>query len=211
MNIQTLGERIQLLKNKVGMVRLSADAGISHQQINRYIRGGSQATIGPIVAMAKSAGVSIEWLATGVGEVDKELAADPNTDSIVELQLLNESQSISNQSKQAAPVYFSKNFLSSTFGFDTQKLYVYLVDTDENAGGIKYGDILVIDSSTQSGNGLFVINVNNHMQVLKLLHLPSGVLQINHGDLPSESYTLTQEQQSTINIIGRVAWQGGKS
>ncbi|MCH7479732.1 MAG: helix-turn-helix domain-containing protein, partial [SAR324 cluster bacterium] len=42
-------------------------AGISESQLYRYIGGESSPTIEPLVQIARAAGVSLEWLATGYG------------------------------------------------------------------------------------------------------------------------------------------------
>ena len=65
--INGMGSRISEISQLLGSKKdLSKAAGISQAQLYRIIKGESQPTIGPLVAMAKAANVSIEWLITGV-------------------------------------------------------------------------------------------------------------------------------------------------
>ncbi len=206
----SIGDRILVIKNKVGSTALSNASGLSTTQINRYIRGGSQPTIGPMVAMAECAGVSLEWLDTGEGPQAKHASFDNSSAPIADLNQVREPGAEYTTTKPDMPVFFTNAYLQRSLGLLPETSMVYVVENSDNAGGVKRGDVIVVDISAKSGNGLFVVNVSNDLQVLKLLFMPGGDLQISHGDGADSSYTLTEAQQKSIEVLGRVAWRGGK-
>ena len=66
--ISGIGSRIGDISENFGTKKeLAEAAGISSAQLYRIIKGDSQPTIGPLVAMAEATGVYLEWLATGRG------------------------------------------------------------------------------------------------------------------------------------------------
>ena len=68
--LKHLGQRIATAASLVGgKKRLSKDAGISESHLYRCIRGTSATTIEPLLAIAKAADVSLEWLLTGQGDM----------------------------------------------------------------------------------------------------------------------------------------------
>jgi transcriptional regulator with XRE-family HTH domain len=61
-----IGTRINAIAGKVGgKVALAKSAGLSESQLHRIVAGESQPKIEAVAAMAKAAGVSVGWLATG--------------------------------------------------------------------------------------------------------------------------------------------------
>jgi transcriptional regulator with XRE-family HTH domain len=65
---QALGSRIDQLADLLGGKKeLARLANVSEVQIYRYINGENVPNVNVIVKLARAAGVSIEWLATGEG------------------------------------------------------------------------------------------------------------------------------------------------
>lgn len=64
-----LGLRIEAAAKIVGTrVDAAKAAGISDDQLARMIDGTSQPSFWPLVALARAAGISLSWLATGIGD-----------------------------------------------------------------------------------------------------------------------------------------------
>lgn len=68
-----LGARIDAVCRLIGTKKDAANiGGISNDMLHRYVRGEvKQPRFRPLVAMCMAAGVSVEWLATGLGEMRK--------------------------------------------------------------------------------------------------------------------------------------------
>ena len=65
----SFSERVRYISQKVGGIeKLSTLAEISKRVISQYISGQSEPTRPRIIAMANAGDVSVEWLATGLGE-----------------------------------------------------------------------------------------------------------------------------------------------
>lgn len=75
-----LGSRLSLIANELGGLEKAArEASVSLAQFKRYIKGDNQPTFGSMVALAKSSNVSLEWLATGEGQMRPDDAASDDT------------------------------------------------------------------------------------------------------------------------------------
>lgn len=49
-------------------------AGVSEGVVRKYVKGGAEPTVSRLIAMADAAGVSINWLATGRGSKNEDIA-----------------------------------------------------------------------------------------------------------------------------------------
>ena len=68
-----IGSRINKLSRMVGgKKKLAEMAGLSESQLHRIISGESQAKIEPLAAMARGAGVLLDWLAFGDGPMRRD-------------------------------------------------------------------------------------------------------------------------------------------
>ncbi len=74
----SLGKRIAAVADSVGgRRRLAYLAGISESQLYRYLSGQSQPTVVPLILIAQVGGVSLQWLATGEGNMHLSEVDDP--------------------------------------------------------------------------------------------------------------------------------------
>lgn len=77
MSVETFPDRLGLIVGDHGtMRRLSIESGVPYRTIQNYLGGGrrkpTMPTLGNLVAIADTAGVSIEWLATGRGPMFRQ-------------------------------------------------------------------------------------------------------------------------------------------
>jgi len=97
MNEENFGDRLKKAAAKIGgQVELAKKTGISSRSINAYVMGQVDPSRERVIAMAQAAGVSVAWLAAGVGlmhqgdvvEKGPPLKAAPEEDINIQ-QLLN--------------------------------------------------------------------------------------------------------------------------
>lgn len=60
-----------------GAASLARAAGLSDRVVGKWKSGESEPNVSRLVALARAAGVSVEWLATGRGSVDDQVLDDP--------------------------------------------------------------------------------------------------------------------------------------
>src|SRR5881296_2265137 len=78
-SLAELGRRIEAVVDRFKTRKAAAEhAGITPEQLARYIRGENQAGFLTLARMAMAAGVSLEWLATGEGEIAAPTRATPD-------------------------------------------------------------------------------------------------------------------------------------
>lgn len=90
-----IGARIRLAAERIGTrAKAAKAAGISNDMLYRYIREQSPPSFSAMTGLALSAGVSLEWLATGKGSPGGGVASPAGTYSAgpveVDLDLLEE-------------------------------------------------------------------------------------------------------------------------
>ncbi|MGC1331032.1 helix-turn-helix domain-containing protein, partial [Pseudomonas sp.] len=65
-SLDGLGQRIADMAESLGGKRnLARQAGVHETQLYKYIRGGSAPSLAVCLAMARAAGVSLDWLIAG--------------------------------------------------------------------------------------------------------------------------------------------------
>lgn len=89
-HVKGIGTRISAVCKTLGSRKDAAEAaGVSTDTLQRYIREDVQPSIGPIVALAYTANVSLDWLSTGKGSMHPE-AQSPVRDLEKDLDVLEE-------------------------------------------------------------------------------------------------------------------------
>lgn len=66
-----------LVRKRGGAASLARAADVSDRVVGKWKAGESEPTVSRLVALARAAGVSVEWLATGRGAVDDQIYEDP--------------------------------------------------------------------------------------------------------------------------------------
>lgn len=75
-NIDAFSERISIaIKRAGGSTKMAGIAGVSTSVLSKWRRGESDPSRARLVKMARAAGVSVQWLATGEGSPDQGAAA----------------------------------------------------------------------------------------------------------------------------------------
>lgn len=116
-------------------------------------------------------------------------------------------------------LYFDERWLKNILGVNPHNLHLIFADGDSMDSGfdtkedIRDKDLLLIDTSVIDGNNrIFVILVNNQeLRVKRLFKKLDGTLIIssNNPKYPEEIYR-PDEKEITIEVLGKVVWNGSK-
>lgn len=116
-------------------------------------------------------------------------------------------------------LYFDSRWLKNVLKVSPHTLHCIFASGDSmdsgfaNANAIKDGDLLLVDTSNTTGNnGIFVIRVNNsELRVKRLVKKLDGSLTIisDNPKYPEETY-YPNESDYTVEILGKVVWNGSK-
>lgn len=74
---KSLGERLETLSGHVnGKRKLAIQSGLRESQLFRYINGDNVPSVGVVVNLSNAGDVNFEWLAAGIGRMEKSDTTD---------------------------------------------------------------------------------------------------------------------------------------
>lgn len=222
--------RLNLLLPGFKSVRAFATAsGVSQTGLQRLINGG-EPTLSTLVALARAAQVSIEWLATGEGPMRRESApacvpapapcldtlGNPvNLDDFVFIPRFNlqAAAGYGSSSEGERPVFsmaFRRYWVQNYLHASARDLSVISVKGDSMEGVLNERDVILVNhADTQPRHGLYVLRLNNDLVVKRVQPLPGGRIQVSSAN---ESYLAFELDLHALGqdvaIIGRVVWFG---
>lgn len=105
---------------------------------------------------------------------------------------------------------FKREWIVRTLGLDPKRLALLDVVGDSMTPTINDGDLILLD--TREGQalaeGIYVINFSNSLLVKRLRMRLSGVVDVVSDNERYGVETISGEQLNTLQIVGRVVWQG---
>jgi phage repressor protein C with HTH and peptisase S24 domain len=131
---------------------LARSIGSSETAIRKWVNGISEPKQSSIVAIARTANISLEWLMTGEGQMKGGISRS------FESPVLELDERLRN-------------------GF-----IIWIADSDNMEPSIHQGEICLIESYSDIGNaknGIYLIDIHGTMQVRRLQRLPKGIALTN--------------------------------
>jgi phage repressor protein C with HTH and peptisase S24 domain len=223
-------ERLQtILTHWPSADRLARSMGVSPSAFRKWLKGEAEPSRERLVALARTAGVGVAWLAEGEGpEPVFERAADgrrrqdlrdasDETDwsDFVLLPRRPEAAAAGSQTP-AAPsgsefIALRHDWVRSVCGVDPSKLVLETAVGESMTPTIRDGNTLLIDSADQTFRnfGIYVLEINGQRLVKRVQRKHDGSLVLisdNSAYLPD---TVDCEEASGVTVVGRVVWAGG--
>lgn len=228
--------RLQKLLPLFKSVRAFATAsGVSQTGLQRLINGG-EPTLSTLVALAKAADVSVEWLATGEGPMRKgdkvgEAApprsgatACPCVDTLGNPVDLEEFVFVPRYNLQAAaghgassdgekPLFsmaFRKYWIENYLRANPADLSVISVKGDSMEGVLNNRDVILLNlADTHASSGLYVLRVDGDLVVKRVQRLPGAKLRVISANEAYEPFEVDLNNvPGDFAVIGRVVWFG---
>jgi phage repressor protein C with HTH and peptisase S24 domain len=229
-----LGIRLGAVIERLGNERRAARAAAkSVKQLKRYISGESAAPFDVVARLAAAARVSLDWLATGEGEVElaREMVGDDARHSpLGRPSLLAQAGSAlvpagmigvplylaPGTGREHAPgleptqmVAFREAWLNETFHVDPRNLAVMPAPGESMTPTIQAGELLLFDTShrgRQPSEGIYVIQLKNAMLVKRLQPLPGEAVKVSSDNPSYESFNVRLAGNENFAILGRVVF-----
>ena len=217
---------------------LSKAAGVSQSGMQKWLNGVSEPGRDKLVALAKVAGVSVEWLATGRGPKapPQDLPTglhrpvifnSPNdlSDDYILIPLFDQAAAagdgalaleLEHDESGARPssetrLAFLKAWLRGHKGLHPSKLFLLTVAGDSMEPTLSQGDVVLVDRSTKrvTNDGLYIVRLDDSLLVKRVQAMPGGILQVTSDNQAYAPFTLRLEDEGRdVAIIGRVVWVG---
>lgn len=236
---ENLGERLRLVRDSVLKEARSVTAeklGVSLVSIQNYENGTREPSATFVVNFAKMAGVSLEWLLLGEGQMLKQAASEVASgsgsdsghcvcmDTLGNPVDLDEFVFIPRYNLKAAaghgattegekPMfsmafrrYWVENYLRAT----PTDLSVISVKGDSMEGVLNDRDVILLNTSdTQASSGLYVLRVDGDLVVKRVQRLPGGILRVISANEAYATFDVDlNNSPADFGVIGRVVWFG---
>lgn len=217
-----IGKRIKAAADAVGSRKKAAQAaGVSDDMLYKYIRETSTPSFAAMVGLARAAGVRLEWLATGEGEMMRSMRdhAGPSADIETEYALIP-LYDVRAAAGHGAFVdgeqiidflAFRRDWLWRELHAREGDLYLIEVDGESMEPTLRSGDVILVDRRSAQAvprDGIYVIRMDHTLMIKRLQRLPGGRLRVSSDHPAYEPYELRADEAGDMAIIGRVVWVG---
>ncbi len=194
---------------------LARAVGVSDNAIYKWVSGRGQPSMMSLVNLAKAAGVSVEWLATGRGASGR-IKADAAAGESPELSAPPHHALRAADARTPAPspqivdyVRFRNDWLQRALGADPRTIAVVEAVGDAMAPTIDEGDLALVDLRENQFryDGVYVVRAGADLAIKRIQRKPDGTL-LMRGDNPAyEPATVRPDQ---LSLLGRVVWVLGR-
>lgn len=228
--IGSFASRLKLLIGNESARKFALRVGVSETMIRKYLKGGVPG-LDIAVRIAEEANVNLEWLATGIGEMDALSADAPNAEvdndfseldyeqpgleyldefAFVNCYKVNVGDISSKWDRQPICQKFAFNRKSLELrGLDPKDLKIFFVKSYLEGSIISSGDSVMLNTNDKVlSDGVFAIELNNAVLIRWVKLKIDGSVEV-YADIEAEpDDVVSSEQTNKINIIGRVVWLG---
>lgn len=204
-------ERLKALCARAGNASaLARKAGISNSGLSRYLAGGDPSRK-VLIALAEAGDVSLHWLATGEGGMEKGGAAAGRPSSLLLLPFLGSQESpqdevVATRKSTFTSQAFCRHWLGA-HGLDSKALAAMQIRGDSMSPTISDGDIVLIDvhATDIEDDKIYIIQDAGHFLVRRLQLEPGGKVRTMCDNPSHREFEIDRQG---LEIVGRLVWRG---
>jgi len=207
----------QIMERFGSVAEMARAVGLSDNAIYKWLKGTGQPSVANLIALARAANVSLEWLATGEEPAQKPGAADdghhpPNFIFMPRNQLRQRGgkRGASSRNEQVVDhLAFRTDWAARYLRVEPRDLILIEAAGDAMAPAIASGDLVLVDMGRPRfiQEGIYLLKHAGGISLKRLELRPDGkVLLCNDNPVYP---ALTAERQD-VAILGRAIWSGGR-
>jgi phage repressor protein C with HTH and peptisase S24 domain len=204
----------QVIESFGSVVAVAKAVGVSDNAIYKWLAGRGQPSVTNLVALARAARVSIEWLATG--EESKQSAqaitrAVEHGDFIFmprnRIRFSSGREGILRSDQVVDSIAFRAEWVKKRLSTESRDLLLIEVVGDSMAPTVEDGDLILADLAEPRfrQDGIYLLRHDSGLAVKRIQRRPDGKLLIRSDNPKYEAMVVP-----TVNVIGRVIWTGGR-
>ncbi|NEQ46923.1 MAG: LexA family transcriptional regulator [Leptolyngbya sp. SIOISBB] len=168
--------------------------GFSDTVLRQYLNGQSEPTRPALLAIARSADVSLEWLAGG--QASSHLESGEGKKYVYKDQLA-----------------FETDWLKSEFPNSLENSLLTQVSDESMEPTLMTGDLVLADTSHRDleaiDHGIFLFKLESRILIKRLQYLPKKILRVLSDNPTYEAFSLDITDKSNgLSIMGKVVWFG---
>jgi phage repressor protein C with HTH and peptisase S24 domain len=227
-----IGARIDETCRIIGDRETAAQAaGVSSVMLRRYIRGDSKSTFEVISNLARAAKVSLDWIATGEGEMRNEWGGSVSASVALDTRTPDAQESPENSNEfvliplyrasgagtsgsgidpSLAAVSFRRRWIEHYLNADPKELRVLSVRGEPMETVNEDRDFVLINLGIRNvSGGIYVLAIDGEIVVRHTQRLPGGILEVRGAGEAYPSFTVSlTDMPDGFSVIGRVIWVG---
>jgi len=196
-------------------------AGVAMSSLSRWIAGEGMPAFDSLAALAAARGVSLDWIATGQGEMclaDSEASegalSAPDADyAYIPLYdaYISQGHGAWNEGARVLAMLALTRYSLRKKGLEPKQLAAVRVDGDSNEPELSEGDTVMVDLSRNhfQGEAFYVIRLNDLLFAKRLQREFDGSMSVISANSAYHPVRVPVERLDSLEIVGRVVWAGG--
>lgn len=206
----------QILREFTSVADLARGVGVSDNAIYKWLSGRGQPSVANLVALARAAKVSVEWLATGNEPPAGKRSAGRSSEDGEFFHVPR--YDVKGPTARGGPLRseqivdylaFKTEWVRSRLNADPRNLLLIEAVGDLMAPTLGESDLLLVDLGEPRfrRDGIYVLRRDHELAVKRLQRRPDGTLNVISDNAAYESAIVTGD---TIHILGRVIWTASR-
>ena len=161
--------------------------------LRQYLSGQSKPTRSVLLAIARAADVSLEWLAAG----------QASTDVLAKKYIYNET------------LAFEAGWLQAEFPNSFENLLLTQVKDESMEPTLYIGDLVLVDTNVRDldaiDQGVYLLKLGDRLLIKRLQYLVGNTFQVLSDNPIYETFAIElSERPRDVSIMGKVVWVGHK-
>lgn len=208
MSKKEIGLRIKELIGSEPVTTFAKRCGISESLLRQYI-SGSVPGLDKAAQIARTAEVSLEWLAVGEGERKK---CAIGRDGVIE--------GCKGTAKDRHEVHgvdvlcFKEDWVHTELKAGYADLCLFVVEGENMEPTLRPGDIILTDhrDTGPACDGIYILMIDGALSVKRIQRLPDGTLRITNDNQTYTPFEVNPKMfaECQFAVVGRVVWAGRK-
>jgi len=194
-DLSTFPARLKQAMGNSSIRGFARECGFSDTVLRQYLNGQSEPTRPALLAIARTAKVSVEWLAAGQAATQ----AGGNREQYVYKE----------------PLAFETKWLKEQFPESYDCLLLTQVPDTSMSPTLQQGDLILVDTNDRDletiHNGIYLLKLDDRILVKRLQYVAGKVLRVLSDNTMYETFQVSLEEKLTgLSLMGRVVWSGQK-
>ncbi len=170
------------------------DCGFSDTVLRQYLNGQSEPTRPALLAIARTAKVSVEWLATGQTVAGANVSFKASAEDYV----------------YQNPLAFQTDWLQTEFPDSFEHLMLTQVADDSMEPTLPLGALVLVDTTDRDleavTHGIYLLKLDGRILVKRLQYVADKTIRVLSDSAAYEAFSITLPSKSSL--MGRVVWVG---
>jgi phage repressor protein C with HTH and peptisase S24 domain len=196
------------------VVTLATAVGVSDNAIYKWLSGRGQPSVANLVAVARAARVSVEWLATGeeTAHSGQAIARAVEQGDFISMprnriRYSTGREGVLRSEQVVDSIAFRADWVKRVVHAEARDLILIEVIGDSMAPTVEDSDLILANLAEPRfrQDGIYLIRHDGGLTVKRIQRRPDGKILVRSDNPKYESMVV-----SSVKIIGRVVWIGGR-